>query len=80
MRKWILITVLLLLTAFGASAQAGLDTCPVFIENALLQLGSNCADMARNSVCYGYNRVDASFASPVEDDFFRHPLRPCQFN
>jgi len=73
MRKWILITVLLLLTAFGASAQAGLDTCPVFIENALLQLGSNCADMARNSVCYGYNRVDASFASPVADDFFAIP-------
>ncbi len=73
MRKWIVVAVLLLLTAFGASAQAGLDTCPAFIENALLQLGSNCADMGRNSVCYGYNRVDASFASEVPEDFFAVP-------
>lgn len=73
MRKWILMAAFLLLTAFGASGQAGLDTCPVFIENALLQLGSNCADMGRNSVCYGYNRVDASFATDVAEDFFAVP-------
>ncbi len=73
MRKWTLIIILLLLTAWGASAQAGLDACPAFIDQALLQLGSNCADMARNSVCYGYNRVDASFARAVADTFFSVP-------
>lgn len=72
MRKWMLLT-LLLLSTFAASAQTGLKTCPVFIEEALSQLGPNCADMGRNTVCYGYNRVDASFVTEVAADFFSAP-------
>lgn len=72
MRKWMLLT-LLLLSTFAASAQTGLKTCPVFIDEALSQLGTNCADMGRNTVCYGYNRVDASFVTEVAEDFFSAP-------
>lgn len=72
MRKWMLLT-LLLLSTFAASAQTGLKTCPVFIDEALSQLGTNCADMGRNTVCYGYNRVDASFVTEVAEDFFATP-------
>lgn len=54
-----------------ASAQA--DSCPAFIDTALAAVGEGCGDLARNTICYGYNRVDATFFETVEEGFFSKP-------
>jgi hypothetical protein len=53
--------------------QAQTTSCPVFIEQALDFLENNCDALGRNSACYGYNRVDATFAQEVEPAFFSQP-------
>jgi hypothetical protein len=53
--------------------QAQTTSCPVFIEQALDFLENNCEAMGRNSACYGYSRVDATFAQEVEPAFFSQP-------
>ena len=54
--------------AFG---QVG--TCPDLVEFALQEIGENCTDVSRNSACYGYNQVSATFTEPVPDDYFVQP-------
>jgi hypothetical protein len=42
-----------------ASAQSqNLDTCPAIVNNALTQVGVNCAGMARNTACYGFRAIN----------------------
>ena len=43
---------------------------PQQIQDALQALGDNCSALDRNSACYGYNRVQATFGEPVEESFF----------
>lgn len=62
--------LLLLVSAFAASAQTGGGVCPGVVNQALAQLGTNCANMGRNSACYGFNNVEADFNVPVPDNFF----------
>lgn len=55
---------LLLLAAmiFVPMAQAQESAaCPLLIERALQVVGNACADLERNSACYGFQRVDAAF-------------------
>ncbi len=47
--------------------------CPVLVEQALLAVGDNCAELNRNSACYGYDRVDASFVEVRDDSYFTNP-------
>lgn len=47
--------------------------CTPFIEQALAEVGDGCSGLARNSVCYGFNRVDATFNDAVAPDFFSQP-------
>jgi LysM repeat protein len=57
-----------------ADAQLPTDlTCPAIVEQALSQLGTNCSGLERNSACYGYTRVDATFSQTVPDEFFTQP-------
>lgn len=49
------------------------DACPALVQQALDDLGQNCNALDRNSACYGYNRVDATFNETVEDTFFSNP-------
>ena len=39
----------------------------------LTQVSTNCVGQERNSVCYGYPRVVATFAETVAADFFTRP-------
>jgi hypothetical protein len=48
-------------------------TCPALVQQALEDVGRNCDALDRNNACYGYNRVDATFAEPQADDFFSTP-------
>lgn len=54
-------------------AQTDAGTCPALVQQALAELGANCDSLERNSACYGYNRVDATFAESVAENFFSTP-------
>jgi hypothetical protein len=58
-----------LFSALAAYGQAG-GVCPGAVNQALAQLGQNCAGMSRNSACYGFNNVAAQFNVPVPSNFF----------
>lgn len=62
--------------AFSPSAPAAAQDdalCTPFVEAALVEVGEGCSGLERNSVCYGFNRVDATFTQPVAADFFSQP-------
>jgi hypothetical protein len=54
-------------------AQTDAGACPALVQQALTELGANCDSLERNSACYGFNRVDATFIQAVADDFFSTP-------
>jgi hypothetical protein len=62
--------LLLVVPSFATSAQTGGGVCPGVVNQALAQLGTNCANMGRNNACYGFNNVEADFNVPVPEDFF----------
>src|SRR5215216_6186910 len=49
------------------------STCPGMIQSALDDVGNNCGGLDRNSACYGYDSVLASFTQPKPEDFFASP-------
>ncbi|MCA0456363.1 MAG: SH3 domain-containing protein [Chloroflexi bacterium] len=77
------ITLLVLFLTFSAlafSTQRGYTQdanaggeCPTLVKQALEAVGDNCGGLARNSACYGFNRVNATFAESVAEDFFSRP-------
>lgn len=69
----VVITVLLVIAPQPALTQTGGATCPAVVEQALAQLGDNCAGLERNSACYGFNRIEATFVESVPADFFTRP-------
>lgn len=81
----VLTTALSLIAALGIAVQSqpGVGTsssCSSLVQLALQEVGNSCSALDRNSACYGYNRVNASFAEPVAEDFFstagdKSPLR-----
>jgi len=75
-RLLLLVTLSFVLGFVTQLIQAQTDddlACPALVEQALFQLGSNCAGMGRNTACYGYNLVDATFSQTVAEDFFSTP-------
>jgi hypothetical protein len=67
MRYLIFVCLVIMLAATPVLAQ---QTCPLLVQEALQALGNNCAGLERNSACYGYNRVQASFSEPMDEGFF----------
>lgn len=66
------------LLVLGASlrtsyAQIDVETCPTIIEDALNAVGDNCGGLDRNSACYGYTVVEATFTEALASDFFSRP-------
>lgn len=68
---WIPIMLLVCFSTLPALAQGG--SCPALVERALAELSTNCGGLERNSACYGYNRVDATFTEAIEEGFFSTP-------
>jgi len=66
----VLTTSLLILLPIGAFMQ---EACPALVVQALSEVGDNCSDLSKNSACYGFNRVEATFGQEVADDFFSRP-------
>nr|MBA3873150.1 SH3 domain-containing protein [Anaerolineae bacterium] len=48
-------------------------SCPTLVKQALAAIGPNCGGLARNTACYGFNKVGATFSQAVADDFFTKP-------
>src|SRR5262245_57627389 len=74
MRRWKtslgLTWLVLLLSVTTVIAQV---TCSELIEQALSAVGENCNTLERNSVCYGFDFVQAAFQSEVPEDYFTIP-------
>ncbi len=62
-----------LVVVIFSSAVYAQGTCGALVEAALDALDENCADLARNSACYGYNNVQATFTQDVPDGVFENP-------
>jgi LysM repeat protein len=54
-------------------AQTSNPACPALVELALSQVGNNCADLGRNSACYGFNKLTATFNQSVDPKTFTRP-------
>ena len=65
--------LLLIVAPSAGMAQTDAGACPMLVNQALTQLGQNCDLLDRNSACYGYNRVDATFTQAEAQDFFSTP-------
>jgi hypothetical protein len=75
-RTLVMLAFSLLMLAVSAGAgtlQAQDNACPIFVESALTAVGSNCAELGRNSICYGFNRVDTSFFDEANVEAFVKP-------
>jgi LysM repeat protein len=70
-RSSIFAIVIFLMSVMTVVAQV--TSCPALVEQALVAVGNNCADMDRNSACYGYNELDATFSQAFPDDYFVAP-------
>jgi hypothetical protein len=65
--------LLLLVGSVTLLAQTDAGVCPALVEQALGDLGTNCDALDRNSACYGFNRVNATFVEAQAEDFFSNP-------
>lgn len=73
-RMFFLFTAVFLFTVTAAAlSQTADESCPALVETALTEVGNNCGDLSRNSACYGFNRVDATFANVTDETFFSAP-------
>ncbi len=67
------VLALMSLSQVSTQAQTGDSACPALVEQALTQVGGNCSNLGRNSACYGFNQVQATFAQSVPAEFFTRP-------
>ncbi|MGQ9888312.1 MAG: SH3 domain-containing protein [Aggregatilineales bacterium] len=48
-------------------------SCPALVQRALLEVGDNCDALGRNTACYGFVRVNATFQVEQPPGFFTDP-------
>lgn len=71
---YILLFILLILLSIPPLISAQSDSnCPALVQQALDSVGNSCTNLDRNSACYGFNRVNATFAEAQPEDFFSTP-------
>ncbi len=71
---WVIVFTAIMLGVFVyANAQQPHATCPALIEQALTSMGNNCSSLDRNSACYGYRDVNATFSQATAPEFFSQP-------
>ncbi|MEL6404500.1 MAG: hypothetical protein AAFR81_09065 [Chloroflexota bacterium] len=61
---------LLLLSVLIVTAQTN---CAALLDDALFAVEDNCGDTGRNEACYGFDQVEASFISTIDDTTFSQP-------
>jgi hypothetical protein len=74
-------TAVLFATLFVSTVVAQPDTCTPLVETALDALAENCTALSRNSACYGYESVTATFVEADRpEDFFSAPSDVADLN
>lgn len=65
------VALIVLLTLFFVVSSTTLaqQACPALVNRAFNQLGTNCADLGPNSICYGYDRLITEFAEGADITF-----------
>ncbi|MDX2139437.1 MAG: hypothetical protein SF123_15240 [Chloroflexota bacterium] len=77
-RAWYILPIAVLLLVFSSVtttvtiAQLG-GTCAALVEDALAAVGNNCGGLGRNSACYGFDNVSATFNEVMPSAFFTRP-------
>lgn len=61
------------IAASQAQTPPDANVCPALVMRALRELEDNCSGMDRNSACYGYRRLNATFTREVSAEFFTQP-------
>lgn len=69
-----------LLAALWVVPTLSQQSCPALVRQALQSLGTNCAQLGRNVVCYGNDQVRAKFTEDVAEDFFTKPADVASLN
>lgn len=77
-RRLLLLCVVVLAAAAAAPAAVqpqapSSASCPALVQQALREIGDNCDALGRNTACYGFVRVDATFQGEQPPDFFTAP-------
>ncbi len=54
-------------------AAQNLVTCPGLVQQAIQAVGNNCGGLDRNSACYGFSDVNATFTVPQPVSYFSAP-------
>ncbi len=73
MRRLVVFAAFLLLSLAIATGTVAQAACSDVVNQAIQQLSNNCGDLPRNSACYGYNHVVATFFDALTPDAFTHP-------
>jgi hypothetical protein len=73
MHRFVIFLASVALSVIVVAGVAAQGTCSDFVTKALDALSNNCGDLSRNSACYGYNNVSATFGSGLSPDAFSHP-------
>ena len=73
MRRLMIFIAFIVLSMVIVSSVAGQETCSSVVNEALSQLSNNCGDLPRNSACYGFNNVQATFFDAFLPDAFSQP-------
>ena len=60
---------IVMLTNISLIAAQSTQTCSTLVQQALAQMGTNCANLNSNSACYGHLGVDAQFVTGANVDF-----------
>jgi hypothetical protein len=67
------LAILLIALAISQPTFGQADICPALVQRALSEIGSNCTGLERNSACYGFDRVEATFYEQQEAQYFSQP-------
>lgn len=73
MRRWLVVAVFVMLSVVVTTGITAQETCSALISRALGQLSDNCGNLSRNTACYGFNNVLATFFEPLSQDVFSQP-------
>ncbi|MEP7293132.1 MAG: hypothetical protein ABI835_15220 [Chloroflexota bacterium] len=73
MRRFVIFAAFTVLSVLIVSTVSAQETCSSFVTQALGQLSNNCGDLSRNSACYGYNNVVATFFDTLSPASFLQP-------
>jgi LysM domain len=71
--RYLIFIFMLLITVQIVQAQSDEGACPEFVQQAITEIGDSCNGLDRNSVCYGFNRVDATFVEDTLAGSFSQP-------